>query len=312
MENPEVLEKVLMYTGLAGLVVFGVFTLFKGIIQKNIFSSMTKEQSYSVIKLVIRSSLFLAVIGIAAWGYIEIKKDEAYKNKALISKKIKGKIVNENGQPVQNAKVGLKRDENNFHFSDVSGDFLIEVSGSGSRSFDLVVTHSNYQNITKLAEVNFASTETTVNVGELPLRPVTEVDIPDKIIPSSTEKESGTKGSTEVKKEYTNTSNGFTDINLFYNDEGTGCNLQININIGGKIYTPTSNPVDLLDVRTGFQQYVVTGTAYCSTGQCQISGNGQLKIVDGGKYYMVFDPAYTCIATIMDEKDYNALMEMVY
>lgn len=37
MENPEVLEKILMYTGLAGLVVFGVFTLFKGIIQKTFF-----------------------------------------------------------------------------------------------------------------------------------------------------------------------------------------------------------------------------------------------------------------------------------
>jgi len=293
-----------MYTG---LVVFGVFTLFKGIIQKNIFSNMTDKQSYSVIKLIIRDSLTLAVIGIVAWGYIEIKKDEAYKNKALDSKKIKGKIETLDGQPIHNAKVALKKDENKFHFSDVSGDFLLEVSGSGNRSFDLIVTHSNYQNITKLAEVNFASTKASINVGNLPLRPVSQVDIPDRQLPA-TETKSGNETNKVPKKR----SNTTTDISLFYNDEGTGCNLGIEISIGGTVYTPKDKPVDLPNVRKGFQQYVVTGTAYCGSTQCQISGNGQLKIEDNGQYYMVFDPAYTCVATILNEEDYNELMEMVY
>ena len=134
----------------------------------------------------------------------------------------------------------------------------------------------------------------------------------DKTPPSSP-KEDGTQGGKTVDVDYTkNNSNNFTNINLFYNDEGTGCNLQINIQIGDKIYTPTSNPVDLLDVRKGNQQYTVSGTAFCGSGQCQIKGTGSLNIVEGGKYFMVFDAYNTCMAFILGEDDYNTLMESVY
>ena len=80
-------------------------------------------------------------------------------------------------------------------------------------------------------------------------------------------------------------------------------------------YTPTGKTVELLDVRKGFQQYAISGIATCpGGGSCQVTGpvNGQLEIVANGTYYLVFDPVYTCIATILGEEDYNELMDAFY
>ncbi len=300
MDNPEVLEKILMYTGLGGLVVFGVFTLFRGIIQKNIFSSMTKEQSYGVIKMIIRGSLTVAIIGILAWGYTEIKKDEAYKNAALIAKKIKGRVTTFNGDPIANAKVSLRKDESVFHETDVNGEFSLEVSGTGNKTFDLLITHPQYQNVKKIAEVNFAATDLFVNVGELHLRPMSKVDIAD----TPPETANSTDGATQ-------TSSGQADITLYYDSEAHGCNLNININLGGKVYTPQSNPVTLLDVPLGTQMYTLSGVATCYGGSCSITGSMQINVQRDGVYYLVFDPN-TCYASILDEAYYNELKQIFY
>ncbi len=297
------LEKILMYTGLAGLVVFGVFSLFKGIIQKNIFSSMTKEQSYGIIKLIIRGSLTIAIVGIVAWGYTEIKKDEAYKNAALIAKRIKGKVVTFNGDPIANAKVALQKDESIFHVTDVNGDFSLEVSGTGNKTYDLIVTHPQYQNIKKLAEVNYTSTEMNVDVGELRLKPTSKVEIPD----SKPEERNANTNNTQPIQSSTQAAN----ITVYYDPEAHGCNLNVNINIGGKIYTPQQNPVQLLDVPLGPQVYSLSGMATCYAGSCNITGSMEINVQRDGVYYLVFDPS-TCYASILDEETYNALKQIFY
>lgn len=308
MDNPDVLEKILMYTGLAGLVVFGLFTLFKEIIQKNIFSNMTKEQSYGIIRLIIRSSLFVAIVGIVAWGYTEVKKDEAYKNKALISKKIKGTIQTFNGDPIQSAKVSLLKDESIFHETDVDGNFVLEVSGTGNRTYDLVVSHPNYQTIKKTTEVDFTSTELAVDVNLLKLKPINT-----KIIPTSEpEIQDPAQRPTESGNPTQVASQNTANIVLYYDDEGTGCNLNVSITIGGKTYTPQSNPVELFDVPLGNQLYQVSGIGYCPGGQCNVTGQNQLQITAGGTYYMVFDSFYTCSAFIFDEQTYNSLKSLTY
>ena len=304
MENPEVLEKILMYTGLAGLVVFGVFSLFRGIIQKNIFSSMNEKQSYGIIKLIIRGSLTVALVGIVAWGYTEIKKDEAYKNAALIAKRIKGKVVTFNGDPIANAKVALQKDESIFHVTDVNGDFSLEVSGTGNKTYDLIVTHPQYQNIKKLAEVNYTSTELNLDVGELRLKPTSKVEIPD----TSPEERGTSSGNTEQP---TQTTSQAANITVYYDPEAHGCNLNVNINIGGKVYTPQQNPVQLLDVPLGPQMYSLSGMATCYAGSCNITGSMEINVHRDGIYYLVFDPN-TCLATILDEETYNTLKQIFY
>ncbi len=298
------LEKILMYTGLGGLVVFGVFTLFRGIIQKNIFSSMNEKQSYGIIKLIIRGSLFVALVGIVAWGYTEIKKDEAYKNAALIAKRIKGKVVTFNGDPVANVKVALQKDESIFHVTDVNGDFSLEVSGTGNKTYDLLITHPQYQNIKKLAEVNFTSTELNIDVGELRLKPTSTVEIPD-----TKPEERGGQNSPTGSNTATTSQQG--NITIFYDAEAHGCDLSININIGGKVYTPQQNPVQLLDVPLGAQTYSLSGIATCYGGSCNITGTLDIFVQRDAVYYLVFDPS-SCYATILDEETYNTLKQIFY
>jgi hypothetical protein len=304
MDNPELLEKILMYTGLAGLVVFGVFSLFKGIIQKNIFSSMNEKQSYGIIKLIIRGSLLVALVGIVAWGYTEIKKDEAYKNAALIAKRIKGKVVTFNGDPIANAKVALQKDESIFHVTDVNGDFSLEVSGTGNKTYDLLITHPQYQNIKKLAEVNFASTELNIDVGELRLKPTSNVEIPD----TRPEERVGQNNTTGQN---TSPASQQANITVYYDSEAHGCSLNVNINIGGKVYTPQQNPVQLLDVPLGPQAYSLSGMATCYAGSCNINGSMNINVQRDAVYYLVFDPS-TCYATLLDEETYNTLKQIFY
>lgn len=51
------------YLGLSGVIIGFVFYVFKEIIRKNIFPTLTKIQAYSTIRLIIICSTIIAIIG---------------------------------------------------------------------------------------------------------------------------------------------------------------------------------------------------------------------------------------------------------
>ena len=79
MENLDLLEKLGKVAGIAGIAVGALVLIFGGIIQKNIFPGMTKEQGYSIIKMMILAASALAMRGIAAWVYTDFKKNKQEK-----------------------------------------------------------------------------------------------------------------------------------------------------------------------------------------------------------------------------------------
>jgi len=73
----EILKVVGQIAGLGGIA-FGVFLIiFRDVIRKNIFQTMTKEQSFKIIKLIIILTWLLAFVGIGAWvkGDVTINVD---------------------------------------------------------------------------------------------------------------------------------------------------------------------------------------------------------------------------------------------
>jgi hypothetical protein len=62
--------------GLAGLSVGVVLLLFRDGIRKNIFSSLTREHSLQLIRLILIIVWSLAIIGISAWTYAESEARE--------------------------------------------------------------------------------------------------------------------------------------------------------------------------------------------------------------------------------------------
>lgn len=322
MENLDILEKLGKIAGIAGIAVGAIVLIFGGIIQKNIFPGMTKEQGFRVIRMMIVAASVLAVLGIGAWVYTEFQKNKTEKAASLIQKRIVGTVHTQAGYGIPSVEVSIARSPGMKDRSDSDGKFNLAVEGIGKKYLDLVFNHSEYDVVRKKVTVDFDNADLDeVSIGEvIMINSYPPEDPPNKKGNSETDRNSNqtenntTKPNTGSDKP-NQSSSRTANITVMYNDEGTGCNLDIQINIGGMVYTPQSNPVDLLDVPRGFQQYTISGIGTCpGGGSCQISGpiNGQLKIEDGGMYYLVFDPAFTCIATLLSEEDYNILMDAVY
>ena len=55
--------------GIGGLSIGAFLILFRDVIRKNIFPNLTKEQAYSLLRLIVVLVWSIAVFGIAAWTY---------------------------------------------------------------------------------------------------------------------------------------------------------------------------------------------------------------------------------------------------
>jgi hypothetical protein len=309
MENLDILEKLGKVAGIAGIAVGALVLIFGGIIQKNIFPGMTKEQGFRIIRMMIIAASLLAIFGIAAWVYTEFQSGKREKEASLITKSLIGQVFDQNGATIPNVKASIAQMPEILDKADQDGKFVLRLEGAGKNYFDLVFEHPQYQTVRKKVTVDFDA-----EGDELPVDRVQMNIVQQDALPNTAGNQENTPPKATDRPEIQNTGgSGAATINLFYNDEGVGCNLTVAINIGGVEFYPQSNPVQLLGLTSGYQNYFVSGTAICPNGgTCTVSGNGQLKIENGGQYYMVFDPYLTCVATIMNEADYQALINAVY
>lgn len=84
-----------------------------------------------------------------------------------------------------------------------------------------------------------------------------------------------------------------TDIILYYQGDPYGCGLQLQFSIGGKNITPMTNQVVLQDVPLGTQSYTISGMITCMMlgGSAMTTGQGQLIIVENGRYALKWRPS---------------------
>ena len=341
MENLDILEKLGKVAGIAGIAVGAIVLIFGGIIQKNIFPGMTKEQGFRVIRMMIVAASVLAVFGIGAWVYTEFQKNKTEKAASLIQKHIVGTIQTQTGLGIPSVQVSIARSPGMKDRSDSDGKFYLAVEGVGKKYLDVVFNHSEYDVVRKKVTVDFDNSDVDeVSIGEIvmvnsypPEEGVDNVEPRNPTGGNQPERQSPTNpggnvdpssGDPTKRTDYTNQR---TNITVLYDDEGTGCNLDIQIQIGNLSFYPQTNPVTLLDLPLGTYNYSVTGTAYCPTGQCatvtgvdpayldmmsggdaqikeKLSFFNEIKIVQGGMYYLVFDPS-TCLVGIADKQTYD-------
>lgn len=302
MENLDLLEKLGKVAGIAGIAVGALVLIFGGIIQKNIFPNMTKEQGYSIIKMMILAASALAIMGIAAWVYTDFQKNKQEKKSTLLTKNLLGTIVNEAGAGIPSVKIYVVQNSETEDKSDSDGKFILPLEGNGQDYFDVVFDHPQYQTVRKKVSVDFEADNDEIVLDQVVMR---------TSFPPNPEGEVAQTPDNQPQNNGNTATSGAT-INLFYNDEGQGCQLSVNITIGGITYTPQTNPVQLTGLRTGTHPYSIAGTAYCGGGQCNVTGAGKLVITNGGQYYMVFDAVNTCIALILSEADYQAAINELY
>ena len=72
----EILKVAGQIAGIGGLAVGAIVLIYRDVIAKNIFPSLTKAQSYSLLKLVVILSWSVAMSGIGAWTYVSVNTDK--------------------------------------------------------------------------------------------------------------------------------------------------------------------------------------------------------------------------------------------
>lgn len=328
MESLDILEKLGKVAGIAGIAVGALVLIFSGIIQKNIFPNLSKEHGFRIIRMIIVAASVIAVIGIVAWIYSDIQKNKKEKDDKLVMRVIEGIVTDANGYPVVSCKVSFAQMDDISDRTDADGKFHLEVDGTGKKYYDLVFTHPQFTVIRKKITINFDEGEDEIPFGKVALNTL----LPPDPEPIHRQQSDGNSAMPPSGVNQVNQANG-ASITLYYDPEDHFCNLDVNINIGGVTFYPQTNPVVFSGLRTGSQNYYVSGKAYCSDGQCDVQtvtsdfvnimnmGNPQsadffrffyqVNIVNGGTYYLVFDKEY-CIVGLLDPSTYNILKAASY
>ncbi len=278
MTDPALIENILKYTGLAGLAIFATMTLFKSIIQKNIFSNMTKEQSFRIITLMIRGALFVAIVGIGAWVFTSWKSDKEKAKSLEKNKDILGLVVDVNGKPIQAVKGYLAIDDKISGSTDVDGNLYLPVNGIGEDRFEVILKHPSFKLARKWVPVNFKDDSKPSFRVELEYK---EEIKPEPIVKKTKQTEDDSQTTAETKKK--------AFVFLEYTGDQLGCILDLAITIHDQTYYPTVNRIRVDNLPTGEVNYTITGAISCGyNGNCQVEGVGTINVISGKTYDVVW------------------------
>lgn len=309
----DLLEKLGKIAGIAGISIGAIVIIFSSIIQKKIFPGLTKEQGYRIIKMIIITASVLAVIGIGAWIYTDFQKNKIDKTNQLKVKHVIGFVKDTNGDPVTSVNIEVSQYPEILDYSDQDGKFVIKINGTGTKYIDVVVKHKSYKLIRKKVKINFDDEKDEVELKVITLItafPPDQEEINkgannESINQPTNNSNSKLNQSNQTKERNSNTSST-ASINLNYMGDEYGCLLDLEITIGNRVVSPTSNTYLISDLSPGYNSYSIRGTINCGTyGSCLADGQDQLFIENGANYYImwIFD---TCEIGILTQSEYQS------
>ncbi|WP_417590630.1 hypothetical protein [Owenweeksia hongkongensis] len=305
--NIEALENLGKIAGIAGISIGALVLIFGSVIRKNIFPGLTKEQGYTVIRMMIIGACVLALVGIAAWIYVDVQKNQRDKEAVLVSKYITGHVKDAEGKPVVSAEVEVAQYPEAFDRTDGSGKFAVRLNGKGSKYLDVVLKHKNYKLIRQKVKVNFDEEGDDILIDQIVMETAYPPDPVREDVVDDNDYHQGKSNDPGYDKDYSKpVSNNLVSANLIYMGDMYNCILDITVNIAGQIIQPTGNRVLMQNLRTGNQTYSINGLIGCGTERCQATGTGEVFIQQGANYYVMWN-YNTCVVGIYDEVTYNAL-----
>lgn len=300
--------------GIAGIAIGALVLIFSSVIRKNIFPGLTKDQGYKVIRMIVMFAGAVAFVGIGAWVYLDVVKNARERDGRLVSRYIVGKVVDGNGGPVVSANIEVSQDNSFLDKSDGNGRFALEVKGTGQKYLDVVVKHKSYVTNREKVKVNFDGKETEVKLEKAIVLQDAYPPDQDEVLNSSNGTNGNYSGNDDIQGSQpqagvgnpisTGSATGY--ITLKYMGDALDCNLNLRINIGGRIFNPNSNPFTIGSIPTGSQNYSVSGLITCGYEDCSAKGHGNLYIQDNAVYYVMWN-YYTCDVGLYNQTDYNRL-----
>lgn len=306
----DLLEKLGKIAGIAGITVGALVLIFGGIIQKNIFPKMDQKQGFRLIRTMIVAASIMAILGLAAWIYVETQKNAMEKQNELVVKNIIGTVYDHDNNPLSNVQITVDEAEQIEIFSDVDGNFVFKLHGKEKEHFNLVLKHKKYARIRKNLAVNFNAENEDIKIDKIVLTHLRVVEEEEGDFVDMGKTENNPSRQADQNKQQT-TQQTTTNIILNYGGDQMNCMLDITINVGGQTINPASNTVYLNNVPLGNQNYSISGLINCGTyGSCNVTGQDVLEITPNGSYYIVWvneDLDAYCDAVLVSEAAYNIL-----
>ncbi len=299
--------------GIAGIAIGALVLIFSSVIRKNIFPGLTKDQGYKVIRMIVMFAGAVAFVGIGAWVYLDVVKNAREREGRLVSRYIVGKVVDANGGPVVSANIEVSQDNSFLDKSDGNGRFALEVKGTGQKYLDVVIKHKSYVTNREKVKVNFEGKETEVKLENAIVLQDAYPPDQDDAQNNNNRPNGNQNGYDEIQGSRLNnegnqvTSGGSSGyITLKYMGDALDCNLNLNINIGGRTFNPTSNPFTIGNIPTGAQNYSINGSITCLLESCSAAGRGTLYIQNNEVFYLMWN-IYNCEVGLYSQADFNRL-----
>lgn len=270
----ETLTTVAQAAGIGGIALAVLLTVFREVIQKNIFPQLDSASGYRLLRLLLILTWSIALIGVAAW---------------LWSKRA------EQPQPTRSGHyrtVGLITDQQENAIADAS----IALIGNGSS-----VRSDNTGAFTLIIPAEQETTEAILRITKTGFRPKTQkVTLPttnlliqlDKDPHAEPEPNPATAPPQPVTTRPPQPAIERGTVTLQYLGDAMGCLLNLEITLGDRTFAPKVNPYFANDVALNTSQYQITGNISCPSINgplsCVAAGNGNLFLRSGYAYNVMW------------------------
>jgi hypothetical protein len=136
--------KMVGVAGIGGVTMAVVLYVFRGIIGKNIYPQLTKEQAYKLLNRIVVLVFVIGVLGIGAYLIISLVKPD-FANERSQPKQIWGYVRDDKDQPIAGARVSLDEFPGITFDTPTDGSFRLDIPNGKRESIRLRVIKEGYQ-----------------------------------------------------------------------------------------------------------------------------------------------------------------------
>ncbi len=268
--DAETLKVVGQVAGLGGIALAVVLFIFREVIRKSVFPNLSQQEAYRLLRLVIVSTVVVALGGVGAWVYVKAQDGSADTSRAagnVADFTISGLVTDSDNNGLGDVEVFVIGSDDHVRSSE-SGSFRLRTKAPENSVVNVRVSKPGFKAITE--SVKLPSSGLIVALNAIGVQPTSD-------------------GSGRAAAPPPPPSSRTGRIYIRYAGDFLLCNLLLRFQIGDKVVTPTGNFVPVDDIPLGDTAYQISGTIACPTvGACAAHGSGRLNFKAEGNYNVVW------------------------
>lgn len=281
--DAETLKSVGLVAGIGGIALAVLMTVFREVIRKNIFAQLDPHAGYRLLRLILVLTWSVAIIGVGAWLMAKRGEQSSGMPLATTEFKIVGLITDQQENGIADANVSIVGN-GSFVRSDSAGSFTLPVALGDERDVIVRITKNGFRPKTQPVTLPTKNLIVVLDAAQAvdPLLGAHDAP-PSAPAPRSIEQSPTTSPALAINR---------GAISIQYLGDALGCMVTVQMHMGGRDFTPVTNPFLVTDIALGATSYTINGVVTCPMAagpvSCAASGSGQLDLRSGGVYNVVW------------------------